>query len=296
MARSDINNRLPRFHEIQKSIKELKNKGGLEGVSESVQDYLDGAESVGLDNNRVVVYSDSYHPQNGPAVLTFGSDERPSFKLVGVNEAEVGEIERIYDESGLPIRYSGENVLSQVDMSERVNATVASSLHAYDRPYHYRLLRKTPHGFALPRVLALKGDRQIEGDTLGSTMAHEADHWDFYLNEVAKLQHDPKNRYTFEELRAIAEKRGYATTMKISKNLGHAAHASIDQLSRSIEETRPRNYRATMSLLEKYCKEHGLGEELPAEIGVFAMLAALGKGNTYLTRKEHKALKQLRVV
>ncbi len=62
------------------------------------------------------------------------------------------------------------------------------------------------HHFKVPRLLTVGNEQHIPPDKLGEATAHEADHWNFYLNEARYLQQDPKRQLSREEMLADAYK------------------------------------------------------------------------------------------
>lgn len=293
MNRSDINNRIQRFDEIRQAVGGIKEKGGLESVSESIHGYLAGAVPVGLDSKGTVVYPDSYDPQAGPAVLALKPGERAKFDLRDANELEAAEIARLYDSSShdnrgdSPSFYTrNEDTLTHINVP--IGPDAAVQLITYQRQ------SENASVFAMPRVLVVRDNKKVKGDDLGTLMAHEADHWDFYLNRAAKIQRDSKDGYTIKELVAIGEKEAFTTSRKVNEGIARsAAHTSLDQLHQRIKDKKPDSYRTTMRLLREYCRASGLKGELPMDIAVFAISTALGSKDVCLTPIEHKALQRL---
>jgi len=301
VKRSDVNERLPRFHEAVDAVRTLEKKGGLEGVPEYVTRYLDGAEPVGLDETGTVVLPEDYAPENGPPALMLLPHEKGqrNFGLSG-SDAEVETARAIALQAGVRPASIDKKILDQRwDMNSKSDVAAAVAIRSLVTPVLRRSGRSSgrAYNFWVPRLLVVDSQEGATPDRLGEIMAHEADHWDFYLNEAGHLQRNPKRQLRGDEMAAIAEKRGYATSLKVRENLGHYTRFGhdnpLERFASIIQERRPRNPTDIVRLLSEYTKDPT--EDIVA-LGVFAITTAFGERGKLLTKKELEVYKLLGVV
>jgi len=282
------------------AVNTLEKKGGLEGVPGYVTKYLRGAVPVGLDNEGIVVLPDDYAPENGPPVLMLRSQE--VYRNFGLRGSD-SEIETAYaiafQARVKPANIDKEILNRPLDLDSKVDfpagvrssKMVSPALRRSGRPSSHR------YNFMIPRLLTVSSEERIAPDRLGEVMAHEADHWDFYLNEAGHLQRDPKRQLSREEMVAIAEKRGYATSRKIKENLGHYARLGyddpIERFASIIHKRHPRNPTDILRLSSEYTKD---STDNVAALAVFAITTAFGKKGKLVTKKELEAYKLLGIV
>lgn len=284
---SDINERLPRFREALESIKDTQRRGGYEGVDDAVLDCIGGMEPVGLDEQGVVVLPENYRPENGPPVLMLQPKEIHSRIILPGTEAEIATATRIAQQSGVSASISKNYVHRSIAITygDAGQASINSSGIGFTPRGE-----DTPYYVFLPQLLSISPTASRK--FMGSTLAHEGDHWDFDLNSGI-LQSNPQRRYTPTEIDAIAEKRAYNTTHIIEQNLGyHATHLSVDAIAEEHAHLAPAE-------LGKQLHEHIYGsrrEQIDHALAVAAIAKILGDSDMLITPEEITALQHLEII
>lgn len=231
---TDVNSRLPRFRQALDSIADIERRGGFDGVAPQVVEYLKASEPVGLGDYRQVQLPDEHDPQTTPAVLMLHPHEYDYRVMHRESERERQAADAIISQAGdrTPL------LPGMLSMASRLPAAFAAGVLITPVPVIPENRGRMPFAVSVPRVMVVKGEDMVSAANLGLVMAHEADHWDFCLNNAGALQNPAQHPpYTPLQRLATAEKRAYSqTSWRIEANLGYqalqpedlaAAHAGI---------------------------------------------------------------------
>lgn len=288
MYSSDVNERLPRFREAATSINFLKVSGALEDVADSVVDYLDAMEPVGLDDQGQLVIPSDMDPVETPPVLMMLPGEGGLRVRFPGGDVARGAINRAIRATGVRISEAAEIRDRDVKLH---NASGYISLQA---------LMLTPPNDQGPHV-GFAPDMIVMGAgypsyMLGSYMAHELDHWDF-LTHDEYLAMQEKRRLSIAELITISEKRAYGTSYKIEDNLYtyDKPQYSLDNLARHYEGIMPQNGNLILNGLRVVDadKRHGVA---PAALAAKVFERLYGSPDELVTADEVTAFKSAGLV
>jgi hypothetical protein len=296
--RSDVNDRFPRFKEAWTSVEDTKKRDGFLDISPRIPEYLEGAIPVGLDESGTVVLPDSYRPEDGPPVLMLqpGEENRP-YSLKGT-EAEVRTAEAIALQSGSTHKVDKHILDGDTNANAHFDAHIVSS--SIILPYPQRRLplkdSRPPFELHVPRLLVVSNNKDVDDSQLGTHLAHETDHWDFYLNEAGRLQHFPNKSLSPLELRALGEKRAYDTSYRVNHTLGFLA--LYGDFAASIALTKPTSLEKFDRAIWTHADNLGLAphDPIPTELAVKAITAVFGKKDVPLTKQEFEAYKKYRFI
>lgn len=223
--RTDVQDRMPRFIETIEAFDEARREGGFEGVSDAIVQYAGNMTPVGLDTHGSVVLPRNYNPTEGPAVLALHPHEQERTIRLKSNKAERRAASSILAQAGI-ISSIGADLLDHEAKFADFDAMVKHTDTTVTSPGDGGA--EIQERFYIPRLLVI-GKAAVEKPVdLGEVLAHELDHWDFFMNVAGTL---PQHLRTddFDQLTTIAEKRGYGVSFKIAQNLGHfAALGDID--------------------------------------------------------------------
>jgi hypothetical protein len=285
--RSDVNQRLPRYKELITSFGAMAKQGGLEGVPEYVTRQVERAQPVGLNSKGRVVFPFNYRAENGPAVLVQLPNETPLKCVVPASRNLQRSARTIIAKSGIsdapPADFFAERLVQQ-----QGEGWVAVEEFTVQPPQEQR----KPYVLGLPRLMCIT--QQVPERLLGPALAHEADHWDFYMNALPAIQAaNPEQPYTDRHVDVIAEKRAYAVSRSIERNLGRYANLqSVSQTAELLRGIEPQEAH----LITVHAHEQRAGEEVndyntPFAIGVAACL--FGDENRLATDQEVTAFKAI---
>lgn len=244
-------------------------------------------EPVGIDKHGVVVLPETYQPENGPPVLMLQPKETHSHIILPGTEAEIATATRIAQQSGVRAFVPKDFVHRSISATQGNigQASINSSGIGFTPRGE-----NAPYYVFLPQLLLISS--MASKKFMSSTLAHEADHWDFDLNS-GTLQSNPQKRYTPTELDAIAEKRAYNTTRIVEQNLGyHAAYLSIDAIAEEHAHLDP-------AALGKQLREHinhNRHEQIDHALAIAAITKVLGDSDMLVTPDEIIALQHLEVI
>jgi hypothetical protein len=211
----DLKQRLPRFRELQASLKDTARQGGFEDISQAIVDYASAAEPAWTTSDGSVVLPRGYAPENGPAVLMVQPHEADrDFYLRGTRRlAETAS--RVAALSGQSVSVRPEDVDGPVPSD---NSMAWVNCRVFDVVPDSG---EAEYSVFVPRVMVVGAEP--DSQMLGPIIVHEADHWDFYLNRMPQLQRQADDAIDRLHIVALAEKRAYHTTYQIERNLGHLA-------------------------------------------------------------------------
>jgi hypothetical protein len=270
---TDLNKRLPRFREALAAIADTRRRGGYEGLSSNVMDRLENMEPVGLDDNRHLVFPENYNPDTCSPVLMILPNETGQPITFDAHEAEVAMARRM---SGIA------RVTTDIDTLKHT-ASILSGFAAW--------VHLTPIGGGtgsgmpfLPRITFVGAMSLAD---IGVTLAHEADHLDFFFGEAPRIQSRRGENYSIDELKTVAEKLGYRTTRHIECNLGYYQPLEpLDELLKSYKASR--DITMIGSDLNGRCQAAGLR---PAPLAALVIEQLFGKAGERVTSEEVDAFK-----
>jgi hypothetical protein len=225
---SDVNQRLPQFHEVQAAIDAGVNSGVYEGLPENITTYLNNAQPVGLDEHGTLILPPDYDPMKGPAILVLKPGES-GYAIKG-NDSLVAALHTLVERSGATLEgyedeMSGQAPATRADIfvtRYTVNVSPDSGGPAYP--------------IAVPVVIGIRPHNLANPESLATSMAHEADHWDFVLNEVPTLQRNNRQQpYLDVELAGALESRAYDTSYMTEVNKGTYDAAKLDSVLQSFQ-------------------------------------------------------------
>lgn len=272
---TDLNKRLPRFREALAAIADTRRRGGYEGLPAGVLRRLENMEPVGLDDDRRLVLPDNYHPDTCSPVLMLLPNESGQPITFDAHEAEMAVATRMAEAA---------RVTTDLD---RLKHT-ASILGGFAAWVHLTPIGgSTGNGMPFMPRITFVGAMFAADPHIGITLAHEADHLDFFFQEAPRIQSWPEGNYSTDELRTIAEKLGYRTTRHIEHNLGY-----YEPLEPPHELFKPYEASRDIAVLNSHlnwrCKALGLH---PAPLAALAIEQLFGKAGKRVTRQEVDAFK-----
>lgn len=213
---SDLAERRPLFDAAVACLEAHANSGAFEGVNPKILDLMDGMIPIGLDRKNRVVLPDSYDPEKGPPVLILRDREYPviPFSKDFLKSLRVVECNAAIDE----LKFKSKILKKSRAVSENPCVMLTTLLVSSQS--------NTP--VTLPKLISLPSE-DTDSRTLPVTIAHELDHWDYWLHEATfhyGLNKEPK---FLMELVTRAERRAYKTSYQVEKNLGyHALMPSVE--------------------------------------------------------------------
>jgi len=291
---TDVNSRLPRFREALDSIADIEKRGGFEGVSPQVMDYLKAAEPVGLGEYLQIQLPDGHDPRTTPAVLMLRPEEY-EYRLVH------RETEPERQAANAIIALTGEHMRTWPGLlSGRSPAfgNFAAATLATGVPVLPQGGKRWPYAIAVPRVIVVKDEEVVPAPLLGAILAHEADHWDFHLHEAGVLRNPFRHpNATPMRLVATAEKRAYTqTSRRIEANLGHYAMGRPEDVAQAHAGITPAE--APKLLLPNERNKHLFPDgNIPLSLAVGAVGLLFGQaGLGVATREETTALTMMGVI
>ncbi len=221
MISSDVHERLPMFYAMQTAVADAAQDGAFAGLPFDASPYIDGMQPVGLDSRRKLIVPRNHRPEAGPAVLM-------------LQPGDIGQ--------KVTLRASTRN---QVETGRTIAAEAGSRTNVRRQTIKRLPVRSIPYTNTLGRILWLSSDGNVPiprpvllptiievlpmdgqpSDQVAAMIGHEFDHWDFYMTEQGRLQGGGDALPYVDWLRAVTEKRAYASTTRILRNLGHRAIA-----------------------------------------------------------------------
>lgn len=150
------------------SIADIERRGGFEGVSPQVLEYLKASEPVGLGDYLQVQLPDAHDPKTTPAVLMLQPDEY-DHQLVH------RETERERQAADAIILQAGERVPllpGMLSTRNRLPAAFAAGVLVTPVPVIPESRARMPFAVAVPRVIVVKDDDMVPASSLGLIMAH----------------------------------------------------------------------------------------------------------------------------
>lgn len=280
LRRSDVNKRLPRFREALASIEDVRRQGGFEGVDPTVLDCVSGMEPVGLDHKRQLVLPSNHDPKNGPPVLMVLPGEVDQQVTLKSTRLAIKTARHLIGLSGLDVKLKSNDMYRQFSVYDGdawVNHSVVSVRPHSDPNDRYTML--------IPRLVFVGHD--MPADLLGTSLAHEADHWDFFFNEAPQLQSQPGKRYTRDQLKTIAEKRAYRLTYQMEYNLGtYAGLDPIETLAAHYTDLAPAKAATMYDDLVRRREAAGITRPMTAPLAAMAIEQLFGKPDQLITDDE----------
>lgn len=247
---------------------------------------MQGAEPVGVDADGTLILPPSYSPKNGPPVLMLHPDEEGRTITLPTNPVDISNVERISAQSGTPVTAVPPHLLVSKSVALRMAHGVILSTPLRLTPGS----GDPPFDIMVPRLMAIQtplGRNILSGETL----AHEADHWNFFMNTAGTLQNNPSRRYDVAELHAIAEKRAYTITRQVRANVGHEAEGLAHQEIVDIMSGHP----AVLAIGTLAASQKGsLAQDAAVMVGAITEL--YGKEDEPITDDELYILKLLKII
>lgn len=216
--RSDVNSRVPRFKEIIASFNTAVQQGGLDGVPDHVFEQVAEARPVGLNRRGEIVFPRHYQAEDGPAVLV----QLPAEVKTDYTLPVTRRLGRTV--TSLLAKANAEGPVSQVMFNEEILrwGTSKAWVGAERLMVKPDVRNRKPFTLGIPRILCIS--QSVDAHLLGPAIAHEADHWDFFMNSLPALQDaNHVQPYTGDHLTAVTEKRAYDVSYHIEQNLGRYA-------------------------------------------------------------------------
>lgn len=258
---SDVADRLPEFEEIRVAVKDLVSQGALEGVSEEVKYYLDRMVPVGVNEQGEVVRPEGYRPEEMLPVLVVKPGEAVNeYKLPGLTE-EAETAERMIKSTGTLVsmtpqvldRPVGGNLSTSNPAHTRYSELLIAPRDAPDKPYPVYL----------PRLMVISSAILAEDKKL--VLAHEADHWDFFIRIAPTLGNENGERYSGAQLQTLAEKCAYETQYAVAEKLGH--YDSVESVEELAEPFKiadiPPEYADYAAAMPRSLQRHLLFSNVP---------------------------------
>ncbi len=286
--RNDAKERAPTLHRAMDEVDILERSGGLEGISPQIIKYLHGAIPVGLDKNRNVILPSSYHPENGPPILALDHhDIGRDYTLKKATPHQLAVAEKIATQSGATTTMNPEWFKGTIN-----NSHFDASTHRKD----ISITKPGEEKYTVPVPLLVV----TEGSD-PHNLIHEADHWDFFLNEAGKIQADPRTRLSTHGLAVAAEKRAYETTHRIEKNRERgASDAEISDIAQRFTHLSPADAQQIVDYIQQHERAKHYTERRQDRIiipmAILAIEQLFGHPSTLATDAEieaHKAIHTL---
>lgn len=275
--RSDVNKRLPVYTEIVDAVNMARVLGAYDDISPAIGDLFDAAEPVGLNWRRNIVWPQPYLPDLHPPILAALPKERNRRYVyrwsADMRQATDVLLERIGIEAPAPTRAPrSKGSLSRSHVTY-VTATIdgkGSAVECY-----------------LPRAIILS-------KTLGSLalmpaeVAHELDHWDFFLNRAPMIAKELNRPVPAEEMVVMSEKRAYKTTYAVEQRLGlHAGMPTIEQFAEQCGQWTPGEASGVVDVFTAATKQAGITANLSASLSALALSHIFGTVDSlYVTAAE----------
>lgn len=140
-----------------------------------------------------------------------GNNPEELLKLLGDGRRTANAIIR---KAGIDVKVGADTLATDAELAD------------FDALVQHTSITATPHEdgapavrerFLIPRLLII-GDKKRDGVVnLGETLAHELDHWDFFLNTAARLLQELRTDPSLFQLKVISEKRATASRSRSLK-------------------------------------------------------------------------------
>jgi hypothetical protein len=161
---------------------------------------------------------------------------------------------------------------------------------------NHTTLVATPHDspannreFFIPRLVYVGA--KVEPDLLGTSLAHETDHWDFFFDEGPRIQANPGQQLTGKQMRAVSEKRAYQLTYQMEHDMGnYGSLAPVDLLAEQYVGMAPHDVTAMYDDLIERRKAAGVDRKITAPLAALAITHLFGDKNQLVTDAEVVAL------